>query len=93
MGAAELVLKVRDAINLLEADGWRKERQNGSHRQFRHPVKAGTVTVAGKLSADIPRGTLGSVRRQAGLRQKPRLPSFGPRQRHGRTEEQREREA
>jgi predicted RNA binding protein YcfA (HicA-like mRNA interferase family) len=90
MGAAELVVKVRDAINLLEADGWRIGRQNGSHRQFRHPVKAGTVTVAGKPSADMPRGTLGSVRRHAGLKQRRRLPDRGSRQRQ--TEEQRGRD-
>jgi predicted RNA binding protein YcfA (HicA-like mRNA interferase family) len=80
-------------IDLLRADGWRKERQNGSHRQFRHPVKAGTVTVAGKLSADIPPGTLGSVRRQAGLKPRPRLPTFGPRQRHLTTDQTWERDA
>jgi len=26
----------------------------GSHRQFRHPIKKGTVTVSGKLSVDMP---------------------------------------
>jgi predicted RNA binding protein YcfA (HicA-like mRNA interferase family) len=86
-------VKVRDVINLLEADGWRQERQRGSHRTFRHPIKSGSVTVAGKAGAEIPRGTLGSVRRQAGLKHKPRLPNFGPAQRHRRTEEKRERDA
>lgn len=93
MGAAELTVKVREAINLLEQDGWRLERQRGSHRIFRHPIKAGSVTLAGKANADIPRGTLGSVRRQAGLKQRPRLPAFGPRQQHRTTEEKRERDA
>jgi predicted RNA binding protein YcfA (HicA-like mRNA interferase family) len=92
LGAAELTVKVRDVVTLLEADGWRHERQRGSHRIFRHPVKAGSVTVAGKANADIPRGTLASVRRQAGLKQRPRLPDFGPRQRQRGSEKQRERD-
>lgn len=60
-------MKVREAIRLLEADGWRLDRQRGSHRVFRHTDKSGTVTVAGKPSMDIPPGTLASIRRQAGL--------------------------
>jgi predicted RNA binding protein YcfA (HicA-like mRNA interferase family) len=59
--------KVGKVIKLLEKDGWRLARQNGSHRQFKHPDKSGLVTVAGKSSATIPRGTLGSIVRQAGL--------------------------
>lgn len=86
-------MKVHEVIRLLEADGWRRERQRGAHRIFRHPTKPGSVTVAGKASADIPRGTLGSIRRQAGFKQRPRLPAFGPKQRQRRTEETRERDA
>jgi predicted RNA binding protein YcfA (HicA-like mRNA interferase family) len=37
-------------------------------QQFRHPAKAGTVTVAGNLGKDLKPGTLASIRRQAGLR-------------------------
>jgi predicted RNA binding protein YcfA (HicA-like mRNA interferase family) len=54
-------------MGLLEKDGWRLDRTRGSHRQFRHPVKPGTVTVAGKPSLDMPPGTLRSILRQAGL--------------------------
>lgn len=60
-------MKVRDAIKVLEADGWGIDRQRGSHRIFRHDTKPGTVTVAGKPSIDLPAGTLASIRRQAGL--------------------------
>jgi predicted RNA binding protein YcfA (HicA-like mRNA interferase family) len=59
-------MKVRAVIRLIEADGWRLERHTGSHRQFRHPTKPGTVTVAGKPSADVPPGTLANILRQAG---------------------------
>jgi len=59
-------VKVRDVIRILERDGWRRHRQVGSHRQFRHPDRPGTVTVAGKPSDEVPKGTLGSIWRQAG---------------------------
>jgi len=62
-------MKVREVIRMPKADGWRLDRQAGSHRQFRHPVKAGTVTVAGKLGQDLKRGTLASILRQAGLKE------------------------
>jgi predicted RNA binding protein YcfA (HicA-like mRNA interferase family) len=40
----------------------------GSHRQYEHPTKKGKVTVSGKLSDDIRKGTLASILRQAGLK-------------------------
>jgi len=42
----------------------------GSHRQFRHPFKHGTITVAGKVNVDIPAGTLASILKHAGLKEK-----------------------
>lgn len=62
-------MKVREVIKMLEADGWTLNRQVGSHRQFRHPAKSGSVTVAGKLGNDLKRGTLASIVRQAGLKE------------------------
>jgi predicted RNA binding protein YcfA (HicA-like mRNA interferase family) len=61
-------VKVSDLIALLEKDGWFQVRMKGSHRQFHHPTKPGTVTVAGKPSVDIPPGTLNSALKQAGLK-------------------------
>jgi predicted RNA binding protein YcfA (HicA-like mRNA interferase family) len=61
-------MKVRDVIKRIESDGWRLQRQRGSHRVYRHPQKTGTVTVAGHRREDVPRGTLYSILRQAGLR-------------------------
>jgi predicted RNA binding protein YcfA (HicA-like mRNA interferase family) len=60
--------KVKELIELLHADGWFQVRMKGSHRQFRHQTKKGTVTVAGKPSIDIPPGTLNSALKQAGLK-------------------------
>jgi predicted RNA binding protein YcfA (HicA-like mRNA interferase family) len=61
-------LKVKDVIRLIEKDGWELVRMRGSHRQFHHPTKPGTVTIAGKESVDMPIGTLNSVLKQAGLK-------------------------
>jgi predicted RNA binding protein YcfA (HicA-like mRNA interferase family) len=60
--------KVRDLLKLLEADGWFLVDTVGSHRQYKHPTKPGKVTVAGKLSDDVRKGTLASILRQAGLK-------------------------
>ena len=61
-------MKVKELIETLEADGWFQVRMKGSHRQFHHPSKSGTVTVAGRPSIDVPPGTLNSALKQAGLK-------------------------
>ncbi len=61
-------MKVKEVIRLLENEGWRLARMKGSHRQFKHNQKSGTVTVSGKESIDIPPGTLNSILKQAGLK-------------------------
>ena len=61
--------KVHELIARLEADGWLLVRQKGSHRQYHHQTKPGTVTVAGKPSIEVPPGTLNSILRQAGLKE------------------------
>ncbi|MBK1736096.1 hypothetical protein CKO15_12610 [Halorhodospira abdelmalekii] len=61
-------MKVKERIKILKRDGWYRARQRGSHRQFRHPVKSGTVTVSGKPNVDMPPGTLNNALKQAGLK-------------------------
>jgi len=61
-------MKVQAVIKILEEDGWGLARTRGSHRQFRHPNKPGTVTVSGKPSMDVAPGTLNSILKQAGLK-------------------------
>jgi predicted RNA binding protein YcfA (HicA-like mRNA interferase family) len=61
-------VKVRDLIAMIESDGWKQVRTRGSHRQFRHPLKPGTVTIAGQPGVDVPPGTLNSVLKQAALK-------------------------
>jgi predicted RNA binding protein YcfA (HicA-like mRNA interferase family) len=48
--------------------GWYQVAQRGSHRQFKHPSKPGRVTVAGKPSDELAKGTQMSILKQAGLR-------------------------
>jgi len=60
--------KVREAIRIVEADGWVQVQSTGSHRQFKHPRKTGRVTIAGKPSDDLAPGTMNSILKQAGLK-------------------------
>jgi predicted RNA binding protein YcfA (HicA-like mRNA interferase family) len=62
-------MKVREAISLIEDDGWFLVATRGSHRQYRHTTKEGRVTIAGKPSDDLAPGTLNSILKQAGLKE------------------------
>ncbi len=53
-------------IKELKADGWVLVHTVGSHHQFKHPRKAGKVTVP-HPKKDLPVGTVKSIRKQAGL--------------------------
>jgi predicted RNA binding protein YcfA (HicA-like mRNA interferase family) len=53
---------------MLHDDGWVLVATRGSHKQFRHAVKAGRVTVAGKPSDDLAPGTLNSILKQSRLK-------------------------
>lgn len=61
------VLKTSAVLKALLADGWEVVAVKGSHRQLKHPVKPGKVTLNGKLSSDIFGRELDSVERQSGL--------------------------
>jgi predicted RNA binding protein YcfA (HicA-like mRNA interferase family) len=61
-------VKVRVMIKLIERDGWRQVRQKGSHRHFHHPIKPGTVTIAGHRNDDLRPKTQADIFRQAGLK-------------------------
>ena len=63
-------MKVRDAIRGLKEDGWYLVATRGSHRQFKHETKSGRVTVSGKARDEIARGTLNSIWKQAGLKER-----------------------
>jgi predicted RNA binding protein YcfA (HicA-like mRNA interferase family) len=57
----------REIIRRLEADGWYRAGQRGSHVQLKHPAKPGRVTVP-HPEKDIPAKTLKSIERQSGVR-------------------------
>jgi predicted RNA binding protein YcfA (HicA-like mRNA interferase family) len=61
------VAKVRDMLKILREDGWRLVRQTGSHRQYRHVEKTGTVTVSGHEGDTLPHGLVNAILKQAGL--------------------------
>ena len=61
------VIKISKIIKLLEKDGWYIDRTKGSHRQFKHPEKKGTVTLNGKPSDDVWGTLLRSIEEQSGL--------------------------
>ena len=63
-------MKVREIIRQIEADGWYLVASRGSHRQYKHPSKSARVTIAGKRSDDLAPGTLNSILKQAGLKEK-----------------------
>ncbi len=56
-------MKVRAVIKLVES-----VRTRGSHRQYKHSVKTGLVTIPGHLNDDLAPGTLNSILKQAGLK-------------------------
>lgn len=60
-------MKVKELLKLLKDDGWTGKTQKGSHLQMVHPDKPGKVTVP-IHGGDIPKGTLNSILKQAGLK-------------------------
>lgn len=62
-------MKVREAIQIIEEDGWYLVATRGSHRQYKHATKPGRVTIAGKPSDDLAPGTRNSIFKQAGLKE------------------------
>ena len=61
-------LKVNEVLEMLKEDGWYLARQKGSHRQFKHETKKGTVTINGKPSEVLSQFLLNSIFKQAGWR-------------------------
>ena len=62
-------MKIREITEIIKKDGWYKVAQKGSHKQFKHLIKPGRVTIAGNPGDDIATGTLNSILKQAGIKQ------------------------
>jgi predicted RNA binding protein YcfA (HicA-like mRNA interferase family) len=54
-------------MKIIEMDGWRLDRTEGSHFQFVHSIKPGLVTVDKHGRKDLSRNTIMSILRQAGM--------------------------
>lgn len=64
-------MKTKDIIKLIEEDGWYLARQRGSHRQYKHPIKSGLVTIpVHRMSSDLSPGLEKSILKQAQLEKK-----------------------
>jgi predicted RNA binding protein YcfA (HicA-like mRNA interferase family) len=61
-------MKVRDVLKMIEDDGWYIVVTKGDHRQYKHPIKPGRVTIAGHLGDDLAAGTLNSILKQSQLK-------------------------
>jgi len=59
--------KISDILRLLLDDGWYVVTDGGSHRQLRHPIRPGRITVHGMLGDDVAPGTLNSILKQLRL--------------------------
>ena len=62
-----VLMRSRDVIKRLEAEGWVLSHAKGSHFQFTHPSRPGRVTVP-HPKKDLPIGTLRNIYRQLGWR-------------------------
>ena len=76
-------MNFKQAIKIIATDGWILVRQKGSHKQFKHPIKKGVVTIAcHKESDEVKIGTLNSILKQAQIKNNALIPgaklfSFG----------------
>jgi len=68
--AWRLVLKVRDVIKIVEADGWYHIKTVGDHRHYKHPTKTTKVTIAGHPSDEMKPKTYARVLEQAQIDRK-----------------------
>jgi len=57
----------REVIKMLKADGWFHVGTTGDHWHFKHPTKAGKVTVP-HPTKDLTLRTLKSIEAQSGLK-------------------------
>jgi predicted RNA binding protein YcfA (HicA-like mRNA interferase family) len=60
-------MTAKEIEKFIIADGWKFHSQTGSHRHYKHNTKQGRVTIPFH-SGDIPKGTLNSIYKQAGLK-------------------------
>ena len=57
----------KEIAKLLVKDGWYLVGIEGSHHQYRHPVKKGKITIP-MHNKDLKKGLANSILKQAGLK-------------------------
>lgn len=57
----------KELEKIIKNDGWEYQYTRGSHFYYTHKTKKGKVTIPNH-KGDIPRGTLNSILKQAGLK-------------------------
>ncbi|MDD9800146.1 MAG: type II toxin-antitoxin system HicA family toxin [Gammaproteobacteria bacterium] len=57
--------KYRELDRIVRNDGWQLHRTRGSHGNYRHPTKPGTVTIPQKFNAVAPPKTAKAILKQA----------------------------
>ena len=60
--------KVQEVIDLIEQNGWVYSGTKGDHRKYKKAGALRPIIIPGKLSDDMPTGTLNSILRAAGLK-------------------------
>ncbi|MCF0038579.1 type II toxin-antitoxin system HicA family toxin [Dyadobacter fanqingshengii] len=61
-------MKSSELFKLLIKDGWFEVRQTGSHRIMRHSVKQGQLIVPFHGSAEVKKGLLSALLKQADIK-------------------------
>jgi len=63
-----MTMKVKQVIDLLEANGWRYIGTKGDHHKFYKVGARRPIIVAGKRNDVLAEGTLKSILRESGLK-------------------------
>lgn len=61
-------MKSNELFKLLTRDGWFEVRQSGSHRIMRHPIKSAQLIVPFHGSAEVKKGLLTALLKQADIK-------------------------
>lgn len=61
------VLRYREIVKQLKADGWYEVGAVGSHHHFKHPTKPGKITVPDHGGRDLHPDIVKSIKNQAGI--------------------------
>jgi predicted RNA binding protein YcfA (HicA-like mRNA interferase family) len=63
-----MIKKVKEMIKIIELDGWVLYTQKGSHKQYKHPIKKGRVTIPDHGQNEVlEHKIVKSILNQAGL--------------------------